>query len=344
MRRTYSLLLAASLTAVFCQIPAAHALTLHAPDWVKPALRYVVSEGYFSPTDFHANDPMTRRSFKRLMERSFGGGYRRTRGTVTAGEVGGSLVRALGFKDLASSLSSVTSPDGWDPELGKRFGTEVVSRELGLRHDRPTDEEMHEASASEPITQGDAIWAVWKAKTAPDEYAAEALSSFSLANYGAARRKVVKFALSLVGTPYIYGGEWLAKTPVGYPYGPQSVGGVDCSGFAWYVLQAKSSSYSPAGRHYQGWSIAERSAADMAKAAPKRLKFGDLKPADLVFFAEGGRDAHARDVYHTGIYLGGGWMIHSSGSRDGISLANIGAGSWWRDQIFGGRRIVTNRD
>ncbi|MCA1703522.1 MAG: C40 family peptidase, partial [Actinobacteria bacterium] len=128
-----------------------------------------------------------------------------------------------------------------------------------------------------------------------------------------------------------------------YPYGAQSAGGVDCSGFVWYVLQAKSAAYEPVGRDYEGWAIAERSAADMAKAAPKHLSFADLKPADLVFFASEGRKARARDVYHTGIYLGDGWMIHSSGSRDGISLANIGAGSWWRDQVFGGRRVVTRR-
>jgi cell wall-associated NlpC family hydrolase len=343
MRRSFSLFLAVSMTAILGQIPVAEArVRLTGPDWVRPALRYLVTEGYISPDGFQANDPMSRRSFKRLMGKAFGGGYGRTKGQVTAGEVGGALVRKLGFGDLAQSLDSVKSPDGWDPGLGKRFGTEVLARELGLRHDRPTGEEMHEASASEPITQGDAIWAVWMAKTAPDEYAAEALSRFSLSNYGASRRKVVRFALSLVGTPYIYGGEWVAKTPAGYPYGEQATGGVDCSGFAWYVLQAKSANYSPAGRHYQGWSIAERSSADMAKHAPKRLAYRDLKPADLVFFAEAGRKARARDVYHTGIYLGGGWMIHSSGSRDGISLANIGPDSWWRDQIFGGRRIITN--
>ena len=322
--------------------PAARAGIKDAPEWVQPALRYLKQEGYFDPSGFKANQPMTRLAFKQLMNKAFGGGYRKTDGEVTAGEVGGSLVRALGFGDLARSLSSIRSPDGWDPGVGKRFGTEVVSRELGLRHDRPTDDEMHEASAAEPITQGDAVWAVWQAKTSPDDWAADALSSFSLSNYGTAKQRVVRFALSLVGTPYVYGGEWITKTPAGYPYGEQPTGGVDCSGFAWYVLQAKSESYRPIDRDYKGWYIPERSSAEMAKAAPKRLQFNEFRPADLVFFAEGGRNAHARDVYHVGIYLGDGWMIHSSGSRDGISLADIGPGSYWRDQIFGGRRIVTN--
>jgi cell wall-associated NlpC family hydrolase len=305
-------------------------------------LDYLVDQGYMERDGFRTNQDMPRRKFKRIMAKAFGGGYRKTDGTLKAGEVGATLVKVLGFRGLARSLSSTTSPDGWDPDLGRRFGTEVVSRELGLRHDRPTTEEQHEAAADEPITQGDAIWAVWQAKTSPDEWAAQALLPFSLANYSGKRRSVVKFALSLAGTPYVYGGEWVNKTPTGYPYGAQPSGGLDCSGFAWYVLQAKSSSYSPINRPYKGWSIAQRASYDMAKAAPKRITFKNLRPADIVFFASGGANARARDVYHAGIYLGHGWMIHSSGSRDGISLADISAGSWWRDQVWGGRRVVPN--
>lgn len=342
MRRTLAIFLIGSCLAAMTVAAPAQAGRRKAPEWVRPALHYLVDKGYLGADHFHAGDPMRRRAFKRLMHKAFGGGFNRRRGFVTAGEVGGSLVRALGFGSLARSLSTTKSPNGWDPGLSRRFGTEVVARELGLRHDWPTTSEVHEAAAHEAITQGDVVWAVWRAKTSPDEWAAEALSSFSLSNYRGVRRAVVKFALSLTGTPYVYGGEWVKKTPAGYPYGAQPKGGVDCSGFAWYVLQKKSSSYDPIGRPYKGWSIAQRSSYDIAKAAPKRLGFRDLKPADIVFFAERGRRAKANEVYHAGIYLGGGWMIHSSGSRDGISLADIGKGSWWHDQFFGGRRVIRN--
>jgi cell wall-associated NlpC family hydrolase len=80
----------------------------------------------------------------------------------------------------------------------------------------------------------------------------------------------------------------------------------------------------------------------MARAAETKLGYRKLLPADVVFFAPGGRDAKAADVYHAGIYLGNGWMVHSSGSRAGISLAEIGPGSWWNDQLTWGRRIITN--
>lgn len=316
---------------------------LRSPDWAKPAARYLIDQGWIEKADFYGNQAMKRKAFRRLMTKAFGGGYRRTKGKVTAGEVSAALVKALGRKALADDLRAVTSPDGWDPEVGKRFGTEIVARELGLRHDRPTSEEKRESSASQPMRQADVAWAVWKAKTGPSTWSADVLSDFGLAEYGSKRRKVVRFAMSLVGTPYVWGGEWLHRTPYGYPYGAQPAGGFDCSGFIWYVLQKKSSSYSPVNRGYGGWSIPERSSSQMAKATPvsERRGYKKLKPGDLVFFAPGGRgEAKPRDVYHAGLYLGRGWMIHSSGSRAGISLAPIGPGSWWRDQLMWGRRII----
>ena len=310
---------------------------------MRPALRYLVDHGHLERATFQVNEPMKRRAFKALMKSAFGGGYRRTRGKVKAGEVGAALVRRLGKAAIADQLKRTKSPDGWDPQVGPRFGTEIVSRELGLRRDRPTSEESMESSARDFMRQGDIVWAVWKAKTAPSLYSADALAGFELSSYSSKRRKIVKFAASLVGTPYIWGGEWPARTPAGYPYGAQPAGGFDCSGFVWYVLQRKTSSYQPMDRPYRGWSVPERSSSQMAGAIRKRhrLSFKELKPADVVFFAPSGRDARASSVYHAGIYLGKGWMIHSSGSRAGISLAEIGPGSWWNSQLAWGRRIVT---
>ena len=332
---TISIVALATLAA-----PAGAGVLSKVPAWARPAVTYLAQKGWIEPADFAANRPMSRAAFKKLMDRAFGGGYKRTRGNVTAGEVSAALVKKLGYAPLASSLGEVKSPDGWDPGVGKRFGNEVVSRELGLRYDHPTSDERLEARADDPMAQGDVVWAVWQAKTSPDEWSAEALTSFRLANYTAERRKVVRFALSLVGTPYVWGGEWHARTPGGYPYGAQAAGGMDCSGFVWFVLQKKSSSYSPPGRNYGGWSIGQRSSYDMAKHSPKRLSLRQMKPGDIAFFAPRGRDSKASEVYHAGLYLGGGWMIHSSGGRAGVSLARINGGSWWNDQLAWGRRVI----
>lgn len=322
-------------------LPAAGAARAPVPDWVKPAVRYLVDQGYLERGSFHPNWAMKRADFKALMKTAFGGGYRRERGKVTAGEVAAALVRRLGRGPIAKSLNAVTSPDGWDPGVGGRFGTEVVARELGLRRDRPATEEALEASAGDAMTQADVVWAVWRAKTSPSIYGADALDHFRLRNYDDTRREIVKFALSLVGAAYVWGGDWPTATPAGFPYGSQPAGGFDCSGFIWYVLKQKSTGYDPLNRPYEGWSIPERASYDMA-AIPerKRLGFEELKPADLVFFAPQGADSKASSVYHAGIYLGNGWMIHSSNGRAGISLGEIGPGSYWNEQLAWGRRIV----
>jgi cell wall-associated NlpC family hydrolase len=335
-RRTIISLLTSALLVT--AVPSASARAA-VPEWVRPALRYLVDHGYLNRDSFRSDATMARRAFTRLMTRTFGGGYSRAEGTVTAGEVSRALVRRLGRAAIARRLAGAESPDGWDPGVGLRFGYEVTGRELGLRHDRPTGEESMESSAGEPMRQADIIWAVWQAKTSPDVWAADTLGNFRLGDYDETRRKVVKFALSLVGAPYVWGGEWPAKTPSGYQYGAQAHGGFDCSGFAWYVLRRRTSAWSP-NRPYQGWALPERSSRDMAAATRNRLGFRELGPGDLVFFASGGRDAKAADVYHVGIYLGRGWMVHSSGSRAGISLASIGRGSWWHGQIAWGRRII----
>lgn len=312
------------------------------PEWVKPAVTYLSDKGWLDKASFSPNEPMTRAAFTKLMKGAFHGGYSRSTGLVKAAEVSAALVKALGKAPVADALTQVSSPDGWRPQLGKWFGTEVVAREMGLRYNRLESEDDMETSAGEAMKQADAVYAVWKAKTSPSTWNADALSSFGLASYSEKRRSVVEFALSLVGTPYVWGGEWKTTTPAGYPYGAQAHGGFDCSGFAWYVLKEKSSSYSPAGRDYNGWSFPERSSSEMARATEKKISFGKLLPGDVVFFAPGGSDARARDVYHAGIYLGKGWMVHSSGSRAGISIAEIGPGSYWNDQLTWGRRIIQN--
>ena len=312
------------------------------PEWAKPAFTYLITNDMLDKDHLRPNQAVTRAEFKTLMKKAFGGGYSRDKGKVTAGEVSAALVRKLGEGALADSLSHAKSPDGWDPDLGSRFGTEVVAREIGLRHDRPTTEEAKEASSDDPMTLADVAWAVWKAKTGPNTYAADALSGFSLSNYEGVRKRVVKFALSLAGTPYIWGGEWIDQTPDAYPYGAQARGGVDCSGFVWYVLQKKSTSYSPTNRPYKGWSIPERSSSQMAAAVKKkdRLRLYQMKPGDIVLFAPNGRQSRPSDVYHAGLYIGKGWIVHSSGSRAGVSLAQIGPGSWWHSQILMGRRVI----
>lgn len=312
--------------------------------WHKPAKRYLVEEGWLNPDSFSPNDTMSRPRFGRLITEIFGPGFAPGgEGKVTAGEVDAALVEALGQSSVARELDNISSPDGWKPSLHRYFGTEILARNMGLRHDRPTTEEVYEASVNDPMTQADIVYGIWKAKTGASTYAAAAFENFSLPNLGEKKRKVFQYALSLVGTPYVWAGEWPETTPAGYPYGAQVHGGVDCSGFTWLVLAKANAVWDPPNRPYEGWALPERSSSDMAAATPraKRLGFKGLRAGDALFFASTGRDARASDVYHVGVYMGGGWMIHSSGSRAGVSIDYIGAGSWWRGQFAWGRRVIT---
>jgi cell wall-associated NlpC family hydrolase len=341
IRRLAACLLVPALIAV---VPAsgATAATRKIPAWAKQAVNYLDERGYLDRSEIRPNRPMARADFKALMKAAFGGGYRRTKGRVSAGEVDAALVRALGRGPLADALNEARSPDGWSPGVHDRFGSEVVARELGLRYNRPADDDSNEAAEEQKLRQADIAYAVYVALTSPSTYAADELADFSLADYDASRRKVVRFALSLAGAPYVWAGEWRYATPDGYPYGAQEAGGFDCSGFIWYVLHERTESYSPIDRPYRGWSLPERSSAEMAKATRReqRLRYNKLKPGDVVLFAPDGKRSKARDVYHAGLYLGNGWMIHSSGSRAGVSVGSIAPGSWWHDQILWGRRVI----
>jgi cell wall-associated NlpC family hydrolase len=89
--------------------------------------------------------------------------------------------------------------------------------------------------------------------------------------------RVVQFALSQVGIPYVYGGE----SPAGY----------DCSG----LVQAAFGSV--------GITL-PRVAQDQYNAGPELSSTATLLPGDVVFFGTG-----PTNITHDGIYIGNGQMV-----------------------------------
>ena len=124
----------------------------------------------------------------------------------------------------------------------------------------------------------------------------------------AAANAVLMRAISLVGTPYRYGG----NTPEG---------GFDCSGLVNYVysdmLDLRLPRTSRALAAYQGPRI-----------APKRLA-----TADLVFFGSGG------NVSHVGIYVGEGRFVHAPSTGGTVRLDRLD-GPYWRDHYSGAKRVL----
>lgn len=124
----------------------------------------------------------------------------------------------------------------------------------------------------------------------------------------AASNSVLMRAISLVGTPYRYGGNT-----------PQS--GFDCSGLVNYVyddmLRKKLPRTSSALAAYQG-----------PKIQPRQLTAGDL-----VFFGSRGQ------VSHVGIYVGDGRFVHAPSSGGTVRLDHLD-GAYWRDHYTGAKRVI----
>ncbi|MCD9029214.1 C40 family peptidase [Luteimonas sp. BDR2-5] len=124
----------------------------------------------------------------------------------------------------------------------------------------------------------------------------------------AAANAVLMRAISLVGTPYRYGG----NTPEG---------GFDCSGLVNYVYRDMLDLRLPRTSRdlyaYQG-----------PKIAPERLAAGDL-----VFFGSGNA------VTHVGIYVGEGRFVHAPSTGGTVRLDHLD-GSYWRRTYTGSKRVL----
>ena len=119
---------------------------------------------------------------------------------------------------------------------------------------------------------------------------------------------VLMRALSLVGTPYHYGG----NTPEG---------GFDCSGLVGYVYRDMLDLRLPrTARELAGW--------EGPRIPPERLA-----AADLVFFGSGG------EVSHVGIYVGEGRFVHAPSTGGTVRLDRLD-GPYWRDHYTGARRVL----
>ncbi len=126
-----------------------------------------------------------------------------------------------------------------------------------------------------------------------------------------AANAVLMRAISLVGTPYRYGG----NTPEG---------GFDCSGLVNYVYRDMLDLRLP------------RTSRELAAWQGPRIAPERLAPADLVFFGDGGQ------VSHVGIYVGEGRFVHAPNTGGTVRLDRLD-GAWWRDHYSGARRILGAR-
>jgi cell wall-associated NlpC family hydrolase len=118
---------------------------------------------------------------------------------------------------------------------------------------------------------------------------------------------VLSKAMTLLGTPYRWGGE-------------SEQGGFDCSGLVGYVY-----------RSVLGMDL-PRVSRQMAQSGEKVDRTA-LVPGDLVFFGLRGR------VNHVGIYVGEGRFLHAPSRGKVVRVDNL-SNSYWAGRFMQGRRVA----
>lgn len=129
-----------------------------------------------------------------------------------------------------------------------------------------------------------------------------------VAEIQASARPLLK-ALSMLGTPYRFGGNK-----------PEQ--GMDCSGFVRHVYKETADLSLP------------RSARDMSRMGEAVAK-AELKPGDLVFF-----NTRRQPNSHVGIYKGNGEFVHASSRREKAVTISRMDQSYWASRYNGARRVL----
>jgi cell wall-associated NlpC family hydrolase len=307
-------------------LAAADAGSSVSASWAKPEIRVVVARGLMAPDvqSFRPDDDLTRGELADLdagLTRRAAKPPATPDAAVTITELDKRLVGILGLRGSAATFAAGARAAGL--KVPSRFGTEIAARLLGLRTNHPAQQDDLERFPNEPAPRAEAAFSVARLLelgTWQTEHVRTAAVSFSLPELDEWQLRILQTAFSLVGDPYVWGGETEAE------------GGFDCSGLVWRVYKLQ---------HYPGsGSLAQtlkgRTTFAMSGEVPRaqRIRLADLVPGDLVFFGAAGPRSKPAQVDHMGIYVGSGWIVHSS--RFGTTLVPLEG--WYRDRFAWGRR------
>jgi cell wall-associated NlpC family hydrolase len=326
-------------TAVFAVLAAPAAAQNHGGaqpvSWAQPQIKLVVSHGLMASSiqTFHPNDPLTRGALTALVSGLVSERPTATTAStapVTMAQLDSTLVRGLGLSGAATEFAAAARSAGLTPP--SRFGTEVVARLLGLRTNHPAQLDSLELLPSQPATRAEAAYSaaqILNFRGWETEQVQQLADTFALPTLSAWQTRILQTAVRFIGYPYVWGG---TSENAEAPFGVQAPGGFDCSGFVWRVFKLQ---VYPGGSALAG-TLKGRTTFAMSGevSAAKRIAFARLKPGDLLFWGAAGPRSKPAQVDHTGIYLGNGWFIHSSGY--GVALAQLSG--WYKQRFAWGRR------
>jgi cell wall-associated NlpC family hydrolase len=308
--------------------------TARTASWARPQIEIVVQHGLMGPSvaEFRPRQPLTRAELGYALavltqEEQVVVDPERA---VTIAELHRSLVRYLGLGAAARRFRGEVADAGLTPP--RRFGMEVVARLLRLRTNHPAEHDDRELRPHDAATRAEAAFSLARVLETDQwdrDHVTSLADGFALPALTEWRRRVLERAVHFIGYPYIWGGT--SEHPQ-VLFGVQDNGGFDCSGFAWRVYKLQPfSGGEPLQDVFQG-----RTTYEMSGEVPrsKRIPRDRLKPADVMFFGSAGTGSRPSQVDHMGIYLGGGWMIHSSSY--GVTLVPLTG--WYADRFAWGRR------
>jgi len=240
------------------------------------------------------------------------------------------LVKQLGLSDAAARFRSVVRQAGISAPA--RYGTETVARLLGLRINHPASQDKLELLPSAPITRAEAAYSIAQVLSFTGEetqWVEDTSLGLELLSLNDWQKRILSYAVSFIGYPYIWGGSSPGKQTV---FGQTVTGGFDCSGFVWRVF--KLHGY-PGGKALSS-TIRGRTTYVMSGEVgrAKRIAIDALEPGDVLFFGAKGPRSKPGQINHTAIYLGGGWLIQSSGY--GVAVAPLEG--WYAERFAWARR------
>ena len=311
--------------------------------WAQPQIEAVVEAGLLadSAAEFKPQKPLTQRALAAALETLAVTAeepvdYRYPivvpGRAVTIRELDAALVGFLDLGDSARLVTAALRGAGLAPKAG--VGTETVARLLGLRFNHPAAADTLELGLNDPATRAEAAYSFarlldlsgWE-----QEQIRSAAEQLVLPELAGTQQQLLRRAVSFVGWPYVWGGT--SETPQQLWDGKSVPGGFDCSGFVWRVFKLEPFP----GASALASVLRGRTTYEMSGEVPpaERIrKVENLQPGDLIFQGAKGPKSKPAEVDHAGIYLGGGWFIHSSGN--GTTLHPFEG--WYRDRFAWARR------
>jgi cell wall-associated NlpC family hydrolase len=307
-----------------------------AASWAQPQIRSVVASGLMGPSvaNFRPQGALTRAALGRIVANLTGEPQVVADPTrkVKLRKLDRTLVRAVGLAGAARTFQQRVAAAGLRPP--RRLGFEVVARLLWLRYNHPAAKDWLELRPQDVATRAETAYSVARVlelDAGDRAYVADLAAGFALPAYTAWKTRILTKAVRFVGYPYVWGGTSEFRQTL---FGVTSRGGFDCSGFAWRVYKLQAYEGAP-----QLQSVLRgRTTYEMSGEFPRsqRIARDRLRPADLVFFGARGRRSSPSEVDHMGIYLGRGWLIHSS--SQGVTLVPLTG--WYGDRFAWGRRAL----